>query len=314
MNQLKRIKCPGIAFFLCLGLLFGCGGEETADPDTIDGTYLCYVNLDGDGLVREEYQIQGDSVREEIESVLSVMEKEPDSIDYKSAFPENVRVSEWNLEENRLDLVFTDSYFQMSKAEEVLLRAAVVESLGQISGVDAVSFFVGTEPLKDSDGNEVGYMTPDDFVQNTGSSLHSYQVRELTLYFASEKGDELVTENISVRYNSSLSVEKLIVEQLIKGPADGEGRMVIPPETRVLGVSVRDGICYVNLDDGFLNSTAGVDPELTVYAIVNSVADGGNAGQVQISVNGDSNFSYMNRVDLSKPMTRNLDLVKEDDS
>lgn len=314
MKKLNRSKYLGIVLMLCLGLLFGCRDKEQTDLEKIDGTYLCFVNIDGDGLVREEYQIQGDSVQEEIENVLSAMKEEPESIDYKSAFPENVRVSEWSLAENRLELVFNDSYLQMSKAEEVLLRAAVVESLGQISGVDAVSFLVGANPLKDSDGNEIGYMTPDDFVQNTGSSLHSYQVRDLTLYFANEKGDGLVTENISVRYNSSLSVEKLIVEQLIKGPSDGERRIVIPPETQVLGVSVRDGICYVNLDEGFLNSTAGVDPELTVYAIVNSVAEGGNAGQVQISVNGESNLQYMNRVDLSKPMTRNLDLVKEDNS
>ena len=109
-------------------------------------------------------------------------------------------------------------------------------------------------------------------------------------------------------------MEKLIVEQLIKGPSFGEGRAVIPPETQVLGVSVRDGICYVNLDDGFLDSSTGVGPKVTVYAIVNSVTEGGNAGQVQILVNGESNIQYMNRVDLSKPMTRNLDLVEENHS
>lgn len=314
MKKRYRIIYPAITLVLCLALLFGCSGQEQTEQEKIDGTYLCFVNLAGDGLVREAYEIKGDSMEEEVEDVLASMKKEPDSIDYKSAFPENVRVSDWSLSGDKLDLVFNDNYLKMTKAEEVLLRAAVVESLGQISGVDAVSFFIGTDPLKDSDGNEIGYMTPDDFVQNTGSSLHTYQTGELTLYFANEKGDALTAENVSVRYNSSLSVEKLIVEQLIKGPSFGEGRAVIPPETQVLGVSVRDGICYVNLDDGFLDSSTGVDPKVTVYAIVNSVTEGGNAGQVQILVNGESNIQYMNRVDLSKPMTRNLDLVEENHS
>lgn len=105
-------------------------------------------------------------------------------------------------------------------------------------------------------------MMPDDFVQNTGSTLHSYQVRDLTLYFANEKGDALVPETVSVRYNSNLSVEKLIVEQLIKGPSQEGERAVVPPETQVLGVSSRDGICYVNLDQEFLRGVSGVDPEV----------------------------------------------------
>ncbi len=310
MKKRYRAINSAVVFMMCVIVLFGCGSDDQTDPEKIDGTYLCFVNLDGDGLVREAYEIKGDSVEEEVEDVLSAMQREPDSIDYKSAFPKNVKVSEWRFSEDRLDLEFSDSYLQITKAEEVLLRAAVVESLGQISGVDAVSFFVGADPLKDSDGNEIGYMTPDDFVQNTGSSLRSYQSRELTLYFANEKGDALTARKVSVRYNSSLSVEKLIVEQIIKGPTDGEGRAVIAPETKVLGVSVRDGICYVNLDDSFLNSSTGVDPQVTVYAIVNSVTESGNAGQVQIMVNGESNLQYMNRIDLSKPMTRNLDLVE----
>lgn len=146
-----------------------------------------FVNNDGDGLVREEYEIKGDSTEEEIEDVLRAMKEEPDSIDYKSAFPENVQVTEWSLSDGKLSLTCSDGYLRMSGAEEVLLRAAAVESLCQISGVESVAFFIGENPLTDSDGNEIGYMMPDDFVQNTGSTLHSYQVRDLTLYFANER-------------------------------------------------------------------------------------------------------------------------------
>ena len=82
----------------------------------------------------------------------------------------------------------------------------------------------------------------------------------------------------------------------------------------MLGVSSRDGICYVNLDQEFLRGVSGVDPEVAVYAIVNSVIEGGGASQVQILVSGETDVSYMNRVTLSKPLTRNLDIVEETDS
>ena len=94
MKRNERMICLVMTFLLCLGLAAGCGREEETDPAQIEGTYLCFVNNDGDGLVREEYEIKGDSTEEEIEDVLRAMKEEPDSIDYKSAFPENVQVTE----------------------------------------------------------------------------------------------------------------------------------------------------------------------------------------------------------------------------
>lgn len=303
----------GLLILMSAGV-FGCGQEEgTRKTDEIEGTYLCYVNTEEDSLARESYEIQGETADEEVEDVLEEMQKEADSIDYRSAFPDHVSVTDWSLTDGRLDLTFSDSYLRMSKGEEVLLRAALVETLGQIIGVDEVGFFTGEGPLTDSDGQEIGYMSPEDFVQNTGSTLHSYQLQELKLYFAGEKGDCLEPETVSLRYSSSTSIEKLVVEQLIKGP-EKEGMLaVIPPETRVLGVSVREHICYVNFDQEFLNGAPGVTPEATVYAIVNSLTESGNVSQVQISVNGESDIQYMNRIDLGKPLTRNPDLVEESD-
>lgn len=303
----------GLLILMSAGV-FGCGQEEgTGKTDEIEGTYLCYVNTEEDSLARESYEIQGETADEEVEDVLEEMQKEADSIDYRSAFPDHVSVTDWSLTDGRLDLTFSDSYLRMSKGEEVLLRAALVETLGQIIGVDEVGFFTDEGPLTDSDGQEIGYMSPEDFVQNTGSTLHSYQLQELKLYFAGEKGDCLEPETVSLRYNSSTSIEKLVVEQLIKGP-EKEGMLaVIPPETRVLGVSVREHICYVNFDQEFLNGAPGVTPEATVYAIVNSLTESGNVSQVQISVNGESDIQYMNRIDLGKPLTRNPDLVEESD-
>ncbi len=85
---------------------------------------------------------------------------------------------------------------------------------------------------------------------------------------------------------------------------------MIPPETKVIGVSVKDGVCYVNLNESFMNNTYVTDPRITVYAIVNSIVDGGACSQVQISVNGESNIEYMGSVDLSKPLSREQDFVE----
>lgn len=311
MKQKQKIILAGI-FLLTLFGMFGCGGTETMEePQDAEGTYLCYVNAGEDALVRKNYEIQGESTDQAVRELIRVMKEEPDSIDYHSVFPENVRITDWELDGGRLTLTFSRAYLRMSGAQEILLRSAVVETFCQVRGVDVVAFLVGDEPLTDQDGQVIGAMGPEDFVKNTGSSLHAYQEKEIRLYFAGKDGAKLVPETVKVRHNINQSVEKLVVEQLIKGPSSQEELAVIPPETKVLGVTVRDHICYVNLDQGFLEGAPGVSPEITVYAIVNSVTESGGASQVQILVNGESNIQYMNRVDLSKPMTRDLDYVEE---
>ena len=104
----------------------------------------------------------------------------------------------------------------------------------------------------------------------------------------------------------------MIVEQLIKGPSDEELLPTLPEETRLLGISVRDGVCYVNFSEEFLTAVENVDPELTIYSIVNSIAGSGNAGQVQILVNGETNISYQGANDISQPFSMNADLIEED--
>lgn len=299
-----------VCILLCLGILAGCSkGKEPAKNEPC----LYYVNAEGTSLVRKAYEMQEGTPDEMIRDILQAMKEETDSIDYKSVFPKEVRVKDWILADERLDLHFNSNYEDMEPKEEILLRAAVVQTLTeQIHGVKYIGFFVGEEPLTDSAGNEIGYMGKEDFLLYKGSSLHLYQLGELKLYFVNENGDKLVKEEVSVRYNSNISTERLIVDQLIKGPSVDGLNPVIPPETKVIGVSVKDTVCYVNLDEGFLNNTYMTDPRLTIYAIVNSIVDGGTCSQVQISVNGESNIEYMGSIDLSKPLSRDQDFVESE--
>ena len=60
-----------------------------------------------------------------------------------------------------------------------------------------------------------------------------------------------------VHYSNNTSIEKLIMEQLMRGPTTSKAQATIPAETKLLGVSVKDGICYVNLDSTFLTEGYG---------------------------------------------------------
>ena len=147
-------------------------------------------------------------------------------------------------------------------------------------------------------------------MQNSGSALHSYQDATLKLYFSNETGDALKEETVTVKYSSNVSMEKLIVEQILKGPSQSGEYPTLNPDTKVLGVTVKEGICYVNLDENFLNVTYDVTPEVAIYSLVNSLIEGTDASKVQISVNGETKVSYMDSLDLSEPLKMNGNLVQ----
>ncbi len=74
-------------------------------------------------------------------------------------------MKEWSVKDGKLIVDFNRNYQKLSATEEILLRAAVVQSVGQISGVDAVLFMIDGESLQDMNGQVVGYMQPSDFVK-----------------------------------------------------------------------------------------------------------------------------------------------------
>lgn len=295
-----------LCLVFCALFLVGCNGKSGQK----EGEYrVYYINTEESGLMEKNCDIEGETVQDKVDAMLELLKKDPGELDSKSTFTKKVKVNRWILENRVLKLHFNAEYENQDKATELLLRAAVVQSLTQIEGVDRVEIFAGNHPLTDESGEKIGPLTAGDFVQNTGSSLHSYQRAELKLYFANGEGTKLVPEKVNVRYNSNTLMEKLIVEQLIKGP-DGTGRRaVIPPETKILGVSVKDHVCYVNFDEGFLNMTD-LDPKLTIYSLVNSIIDGGGTTKVQILINGESNIKYQESIDISKPLVKDKEIVE----
>ncbi|MEG0591534.1 MAG: GerMN domain-containing protein, partial [Lachnospiraceae bacterium] len=222
-----------------------------------------------------------------------------------------VKITGYQLENGLLRVDFNSSYGNLDAVSEVLCRSAVVQTLTQLKGVESVEFYVDGVPLVNQEGNPIGYMKGSDFIQNTGSTINTYQVKTLQLYFANKNGKQLNKETINVRYNSNMSVEKLIMEQLMKGPAGEEHLPIISPDTKLLGVSVKDRICYVNFDEGFLDNHYDLVPEVPIYAIVNSIIDSGMASQVQISIAGETDVTFKGTISLNKPFERNQEIIEE---
>ena len=290
-----KIKIAVLFSLFLMLVTVGCGANEKQE----NGMYVYYLNADGNGLLQREYP------QMDLEEVL-------DKLKTQQVLPKEVTIDSYKLERFQLMLYFNEAYLKMSKSTEVLVRAAIVQTMTQVNNVDFVSFYVDNEPLRDNDGNLVGLMSAQDFVQNTGSSIGSYQTTDLKLYFADKEGKKLKeTRKTNIRFNANTSIERLVVEQLMKGTNATGSQSIIPKTTKLLGVSVKDGICYVNFDSKFSTDSYDLDPEITIYAIVNSIIANANVIKVQILIDGSSDVVYKNIVDLSKPLEGRNDLTKE---
>ncbi len=296
-----------LAGCLCLSVMLASCGKRT-DVGKEDPFIYC-LNEDRTGLTKISYDFPEGNAEETARAVLEELKEPAEEIEYTAPIPKEVKVQGCRLRGSILDVDFNSAYLEMGALEEKLVRAAVVQSLVLIDGINAVSFTVDGEMLKDSTGFPVGLMNEDDFVENTGASPTAYQTDTLTLYFADKEGDSLVPREVDVRYSSNVSREKLIVEKLMQGPSGSGAYPTINPDANLLSVTIKDGICYVNFDSTFLTGAYDVLPEVTVYSIVNSLVEGTEAQQVQITINGETDAKYMETVDLSQPLEAKEELV-----
>jgi germination protein M len=247
-----------------------------------------------------------------IKEFIAALCSDPSDADYRKPIPSNVEVTSYSLDGVLLTLDFDEDYSAMSTVEEVLCRAAVVRTLTQIDGVDCVNFYVGETPLTDAEGNVVGNMYQESFIENPGEQINSFQNTTLTLYFSNEDGDGLIKETRSdVYYSSNMSLEKLVMEELLEGTSVSGEKSAIPEGTRLVNVSVVDGVCYVSLDENFRNQDYKVNEAIVIYSIVDSLTELSTVGKVQISVNGDTSGVYRDNYSLDSVYERNLDYVTD---
>ena len=289
-------------------LMAGCRKQQQVDES---GYQIWYINQDETCLKYENKELQSKNEEGLLREMMEVMRETPTDDELKPVIPEDVELLDFDFEHNQLYLDFSPEYKKMPKVYEVLCRAAIVRTLGQIDGVEYVDFQVNGEPLTDLEGKEIGLMNEDQFIENAGEEINAYKTADLTLYFSNKAGDKLVEQRAAMEYNSNISLEKLIVEQLIAGPPFEGAYPTIPSETKLLNISIKDNICYVNLDEGFLGTGYNVIESIPVYSIVNSLIENTDAQKVQISINGETNRMFRESINFDTIFEKNEGLIEQ---
>lgn len=293
-------------------LLLSAGCQNRQERGTLEGGIyqIYYLNTGGTRLIPREYQPEAgeEDMGALIEELMVQFGQVPADFDGQTALGDKVELQRYMLDGTVLYLYFNPNYMLMNPTREILCRAALTKVFTQIPGIDYININSGDQPIMDAKGNPVGMICGADFVESI-SDVNAFEESQLTLYFADESGERLKAEKRPVFHSINTSLERLVVEELIAGPLEDGLFSTLPPETRILNISVTDNICYVNFDDSFLKNTLSVKEYIPVYSIVNSLVENTGVNRVQISVNG-SNDSLLKEVfPLNQMFEQNLDCI-----
>ncbi len=130
--------------------------------------------------------------------------------------------------------------------------------------------------------------------------------REVALYFGAVDGVALVAERRVIKgcadHTSCLSAT---LGALIDGPA-GDLVPILPPRTRLLGASEREGVATVDFNNALILQHPGgsVSELLTAYGLINSLAENfPHIRQLRVLVEGEPVETLKGHVDLRQPLT-----------
>lgn len=304
-------KVLGIMMALLVSLLFtGCGESAPVEGDNVKAVY--YINKDETKVEMHEYAVQAEDTQGQLEELIEQLQTMPAKLEYKAPLQMGFELLSYYVEGEKLYLDVSEAYRSLKPTTEILVRAALVRTFTQAEGIKYITMTVEGNQLHDSLGSVVGLMSADQFIDNAGDEINTYEWVRLKLYFASEDGTSLIATNRKMAYSTNISVEKLVVEQLIAGPTSTVADVVYPtvnPLTKVISIVVKDGVCYANFDETFLTQIYNVSSEVAIYSVVNSLTEITGVNKVQISINGETDIMYRETISLNTIFERNLDLV-----
>ncbi|HWP96738.1 MAG TPA: GerMN domain-containing protein [Syntrophomonadaceae bacterium] len=140
--------------------------------------------------------------------------------------------------------------------------------------------------------------------------------QDVILYFADNQAEYLVPEKRSVQVDKADDVQKLaeaVVKELIVGPKDSHLFRTLPAESRLLSVKIDKNVVIVDFSKELQSKHSGgsTGEIMTVYSLVNSLAELPGINTVQLLIEGQKVDSLVGHVDTSEALTRDATLLKK---
>lgn len=289
---MKKLLC----LLLALALLSGCAAQS---PGRDTGVNFYYESMDSDyfsplGALGCEKRTLSES-QNDLEGMMRLYLGGPLSTEL--SFPRDLRLAGVKYAQQEITLVFDDSLAAQTGIRLQIVCAAIARTVWEFSGYETVIIRAEHAMLGDQESVTVhpGRLVLDD-------SSAGQPTKQVQLYFSDLKGEFLVGEQSSVPAEYVDNAPEYVVRQLIEGPQSETLLPTIPEGTRLLNVSVADGICMVNFSEEFWDNRpqTALEERMTVFSVVDSLADLDDVEAVDIRVQGQKRqYLYL---DLSREL------------
>lgn len=177
--------------------------------------------------------------------------------------------SDWTLRSVKQDNAAAFLVFGGKSADSLsqsLAFACLAKTILQIPDIQRVSIsYPGASEPVVLTGNDI-------FLTDTGMLP---QEEMIVLYFPDSSRRYLVRETVAVDAVYAADKPRCIVQQLLSSKEGGQSASCIPEGTELLGITVENGICTVNLSSQFSENLeqSFASERMAVYSIVNSLTE-----------------------------------------
>lgn len=315
----KRMICMLLAV-LCLSLT-ACGADAGSSADTTelseDSIQMYYIiNGDTCELGSEPYGLNRKvSTSIQVEDVLDSMFKNAGvntaGQQRQNLIASTMKMMDAEYVDNQVNITVTITNEQSDKYMEVMSKAAITRTLCQLEGVERVVFTIYDSSKVLEGGTTVEFYNNISFVDNEKEGGY-LQKGVITLYFADETGSMLLEYDKSVEITNDVSLEQLVMESLIEGPMREGYYKTIPDGTTLKKISIKDGVCYVDLSGEFNNTLDNCMDMVTIYSVVNSLCSLPTISKVQFLINGEKQEYYRETLVLDSMFEPYEGIIKEE--
>jgi len=291
---MKKLLASVLLLSLLLAVAAGCAAASPTDGADSLTVYRIYTGSGSDDLVQAEACILQAGEYATPETALRLFASAPRRSDLRSALNGGVELTDYTVTNGLITLELSDAFLGLSPIDRSLTAFCAALTLCSLEDVDAVSIRVGDELLFSGLDAEGALLT------DTDSDPYT---RRLRLYFADESGRWLVSEYHSLSLDENASLERYVIEELLRGPNDPTLSSAIPAGTDLLSCSTENGVCTVDLSAAFMENRpqTALGERLTVCSLVNSLTVLSEVDSVRILCEGQPIGTYVCR-SLAEPL------------
>ncbi len=296
------------ALLAVIFVLSGCSWLPIRSSSSDVDACVYYIEENGTALIEMNVSLPGGSDEKKAEYLTNQLLTPPKG--KISPLCEGTKLNMVKIKDEIVTVDFSKEFTDINNPKYTLSPAAVAKTLCSLDFVSGVNILVEGLPALGIDGTPIGIIMKSDVMENVGAGEGNKT--NISLYFGNETGEGLILERRTVEIPPSSTVEKVIVDEIIKGPKTTESISVIPTGVKVLSVETKNGVCFVNLSKEFIDRfTGGSAGEiLTVYSVVNSLTELDTVSSVQFLIEGEKKES-LSHMAINEPIARNKSVIIE---